>query len=160
VTGENGRGASRDPGAEPGRDPGVEPSRDPELRAGFAALRRQEEQKAPAFATLWDGAVRRSRAARGRGLRRAALAAASATAALAALAVALSPWVRSGIVSPRPPAWQALSPAGRPAPSITTWRPPTDFLLRTPGEEILAQAPSFGRDAALDSGVPRPTPRR
>lgn len=151
MTGENGRGASRDPGAEPGRDR--------ELRAGFAALRRQDEQAAPAFAALWNGAVRRSRAARGRGLRRAALAAASATAALAALAVALSPWVKSGLLSPRPSARQALSPAGRPAPSITAWRPPTDFLLRTPGEEILVQAPSFGRDAALDGGIPRRPPR-
>lgn len=46
--------------------------------------------------------------------------------------------------------WQPYSPAERhaaavtrPAESLSNWHAPTDFLLRTPGQELLEQLPSF-----------------
>ena len=35
----------------------------------------------------------------------------------------------------------ALRPRQTPAPSILTWTPPTDVLLRTPGSELLTTVP-------------------
>jgi len=119
-----------------------------DLRGLFAALRRQDSAKTPAFETLLAGAAagrgRRRPWPRGGGL----LAAASlVVAALAAVAV---------LRAPPPPARVV---------SIEEWRAPTDFLLRTPGREILETVPLIGERpslAPLGGAVPRaasPRPR-
>ena len=103
-------------------------SREPELRDRFAALRREDEQGTPPFAAVWNAArARRQRpASRGWLL-------ASAAIALCVLLVWLT-W-RTG--TPPPPPTHLDT-----GPSLADWRPPTDFLLETPGREILA-APSW-----------------
>ncbi|HYL05283.1 MAG TPA: hypothetical protein VE075_04545 [Thermoanaerobaculia bacterium] len=145
----SGDGAGR--GARP--DLGPQPDLDVELRGGFAALRRQEEAAAPSFGTFAkrgakraaERAAARRRArdprAHGRRLPPLAIAAATAAVACAALVVVTSPWLGTH------------APLGgtsvRPKPSITAWRPATDFLLRTPGREILAGPPAFGSYSAI-----------
>jgi hypothetical protein len=125
-----------------GSDPGPDANLDRDLRDSFAALRRQEEAAAPGFGTLSELAARRRRRARGRKRRLQPLAAAAATAAVAcaALVLATSPWLRPH-----------ARPAGTyaPAPSISAWRPATDFLLRTPGHEVLVRLPAFGSSSAM-----------
>ena len=37
----------------------------------------------------------------------------------------------------------AVIPRRPPAPSISTWTAPTDFLLQTPGRELLASVPDL-----------------
>ena len=112
---------------------------DRDLRERFAALRAEEQRRAPRFSAVWAAAEDRRGRRQGRraGLR---LAAAFAGAALLTLAVFV--WRPS---SPPPPA-----PGSEPVPpSITEWRAPTDFLLETPGREVLRTVPRFGR-----SGLP------
>jgi hypothetical protein len=132
-----------------GNRTGVGPDTDRELRHRFAALRRQEEGEAPGLGTLLERAARRSRGTHRPGSRFRPLAAATMAAAiaLAMLAVIGLPSVRSRIWSPRPP-------VTAPVPSITAWRAPTDFLLHTPGEEILGTPPALGRVPSLDLGTP------
>jgi hypothetical protein len=146
-----GRGAAggTEADAGSGRDSGRDPA--PDLRDGFAALRRHEEQAAPSFATFAAEAARRRRGPRGRDHRWRPLAVAAATAAavLGALAVGTSPWLRTHL-SPSTAAAQL-------APSISAWRPATDFLLRTPAQEILSTSPTFGRDPSLGLGNPPST---
>jgi hypothetical protein len=94
------------------------------LRRRFAALRQEEDQQAPVFATLW-----RSRAgARRRQTRWFAAAACAMIALLAFL------WIRS--VQRRPD--------DKTVASITEWKAPTDFLLETPGRELLRTVPEIG----------------
>jgi hypothetical protein len=110
--------------------------RDDDLRARFAALRREEGEAAPGFAESRARARRRSLAARAPGRRRVAL-------RLAALAVALG-WLgwRSGdLRRPAPP-----PPDTAPVEaSILAWRPATDGLLSTFGRELIATTPTLGR---------------
>jgi len=148
--GDAGRGAE---GGGPG--PGPRPDLDRELREGFAALRRQEKAAAPGFSTLaqrtGERAGGRSRQPGERGtwgtrrVRPLAIAAATAAVAGAALVLVTSPWLGTHAPS------GASSP--RPLPSITAWRPATDFLLRTPGREILAGPPAFGRASSIGAGL-------
>jgi len=131
---------------------------DPDLRRLFAELRRQEEPAAPRFAVLWGEAarrreVRRETSARHR-LRPAALAGAAAAAlaavaVLAILAVAGLGWFRTAAL----PSDRSASRSS--APWLADWRPPTDFLLRTPGREILSAAPAFGPSGSLGFEPPR-----
>jgi hypothetical protein len=141
---------------------------DAELRERFAALRRQETEAAPGFGEI----VYRARAKRrrdrhagaiggwaGRGgsvparrLRLAALGALAMVLALAALLAITRPWAGTRGL---PPAASRARP--RPVPLLTAWRSPTDFLLRTPGSEILSTTPSFGSDLFLGfEARPRP----
>jgi hypothetical protein len=116
------------------------PDLDPDLRDSFAALRRQEEAGAPEFEVLSESAARR-RQPRGPSRRFRPLAIAAATAAVAAaLVVASAPWLRT----PAPPADSSVRPV-----SITAWRPATDFLLRTPGQEVLTKPPAFGSASSI-----------
>jgi hypothetical protein len=96
---------------------------DRDLYEAFQALRREEEAGVPRFALP---AV----AAHGR------YPLAVATACLiAVLAAAL--WLMPG----------HHARSGRPeraAASITSWTPPTDFLLKTPGRELVEGVPSIG----------------
>jgi len=100
---------------------------DRDLRERFAALRREEEAGAPAI----EGLVARARArTRGEALRIRRPVLVLATAAAVLLVIALLDLHKP----PRP----------FPVPSITEWRSPTDFLLQTPGREVLESLPRFG----------------
>jgi hypothetical protein len=117
-----------------------------DFREGFAALRGEDSAKTPAFETLLAGAA----AGRGRGRRLprwgGLLAAASLVAAALAAVAVLRP--------PRTPSRAA---------SIEEWTAPTDFLLRTPGREILETVPRIGARpdlAPFESAIPRGAVRK
>jgi hypothetical protein len=93
---------------------------DDDLRQRFAALREQDERDRPGFPQVRAGALARRKT----GGRRLPLAAVAA-AALVLLALVLGR-------EPEPP-----------GPSLAEWRAPTDFLLDTPGREVLTLAPSL-----------------
>lgn len=110
----------------------IGPEDDRDLRARFAELRRQDALRAPEFA----GLIRRSRPPMFRRM---------AVAAVCVLVAGLLVLV----LYPRRPAPPALS--------LTQWRSPTDFLLQTPGRDLLRSVPRFG--AWPEEGVaPGPSP--
>jgi hypothetical protein len=94
---------------------------DDRLRDAFAELRRVEAERAPQFERLWYVDPARSRLRVGP-FPRLALAALL----LLVVVLALVPMLR------RPP-----------QPSITAWKAPTDFLLATPGRELLHSTPEL-----------------
>lgn len=96
---------------------------DADLRQAFAALRREEAKAAPTFE-----AVRAQ--ARGRPRRLAPLGGLLVAASVAAAIL--------GIVVRRPD-------PPPPMASMEQWIAPTDFLLDTPGREILQTVPQIGR---------------
>jgi len=110
---------------------------DDTLRGRFAVLRREEVQHAPEFGRLWHG-----RADARRRQTRWFMAAASALIALLALF-----WIRS--VQRRPD--------DKTVASITEWKAPTDFLLETPGREMLRTVPEIGTWHVYNA-VPGDTP--
>ena len=115
-----------------------EGSRDQELRALLRARREREEHPAPAFRKLWSAArARRNPRWRTRRLRY-ALAAVALVAAVGAYAVTA---LRSS--SPPDPALLQVASLSR---QLDEWEAPLDFLLETPGIEILESAPQFGVD--------------
>ena len=95
------------------------------LRNRFVSLRQQEQQRVPAFVSLWG---RKSPVQRRKGLWLVA-------AACALIAVAATLLLRSE----RPNREEVLTV------SITEWKAPTDFLLETPGREILQTVPEIGK---------------
>jgi hypothetical protein len=95
------------------------------LRRRFAVLRREEERHAPEFATLW-------KAQTGARRRKVRWVAASACALIALLALF---WIRSA----------QRRPDDKTVASITEWKAPTDFLLETPGRELLRAVPEIGQ---------------
>lgn len=95
------------------------------LRNRFVSLREEEQRHIPAFASLWG---RRTRVQRSKGLWFAA-----ATCALIVVAAILL------LRSERPNRDEVLMV------SITEWKAPTDFLLETPGREILQTVPEIGK---------------
>jgi hypothetical protein len=107
-----------------------------DLRRRFAALRKEDARGAPGFAGLWREAHGR------RGSRRSRpvfwLAVAAGTCALL---------VTTAMVARRP----HLSPSAETiiTPSLSHWRPPTDFLLQTPALEILTTVPALGEATPL-----------
>ena len=84
------------------------------LRDAFGTLRQQEEASAPRFDRMW-----RARAPR------------SLTPRLAFAAMVL---ITVAVLVFRPE---------KPQPSITAWKAPTDFLLQTPGRELLQSTPEL-----------------
>jgi len=86
---------------------------DDRLRAAFAELRRVESVRTPPFRGLLSSRARRP-----------SLRLAFAVLLLIVLAV-------------------VMIPRRAPQPSITTWRAPTDFLLKTPGQELLESVPDL-----------------
>ena len=109
------------------------------LRRRFAVLRREEEQQAPEFATLWM-----TRAGTRPGCGRWIAAPACALIALLALF-----WMRSA----------QRRPDNKTVASITEWKAPTDFLLETPGRELLRTVPEIGQwhvYAATPGAIPSP----
>lgn len=109
------------------------------LRRHFAVLRREEEQHAPEFGRLWHG-----RADARRRQTRWFIAAACVLVALLALV-----WIRSA----------QRRPDDKTVASITEWKAPTDFLLETPGRELLRTVPEIGQWSAY-TAMPgaRPSP--
>jgi hypothetical protein len=103
------------------RNQGDAGSSDETLRGRFAALRREDEQSVPGFAGLWR--------ARARSPRRWTYWLATAACAVVILAGLL--WLRS--VRPGSKVDKTVS--------ITEWKAPTDFLLETPGREMLRTVP-------------------
>lgn len=117
---------------------------DRNLRDRFAALRADDERLAPDFRRAFMGPAP-PRRARYRGL------ALSGLAALVALAFFFG---RYG--GDRAPDHSAVV-----EPSISRWRSPTDFLLETPGRQLLQALPAVG-GWRLDAPQPvsRPTAGR
>ena len=116
---------------------------DHDLRDGFAKLRREDQAQAGEF----QDSLRRARP------RMAPVRRALWVAAAASLAVFIAVGVRS---LQRPGQRNPASPDV----SITEWRSSTDFLLRTPGAEILHTVPRIGELPAYTGtpGESRPTP--
>jgi hypothetical protein len=94
------------------------------LQRRFAALRQEEDQQAPEFARLWQAGAGAQR-------RQTRWFAATACALIALLAFL---WIRS--VQRRAD--------DKTVASITEWKAPTDFLLETPGSELLRTVPEIG----------------
>ena len=113
---------------------------DRELRRWFAAQRREELEAAPPFRRVWA-------AARARRRPRPRVRFAAAAVALAILGLL---WLRPD----RGPA-----PESGTSPSIAQWRSPTDFLLATPGRELLSTIPALGGPAIPRLGLPVPPPK-
>ena len=104
---------------------------DRNLRERFARQRSEEARDVPDFARAWAAAQQRGR----RPPRRGRLVLLTAGAAAAAVAMVL-------LWHPSPP---PLPPSASTSPSLEQWRAPTDFLLQTPGRELLSGVPAFGR---------------
>ncbi len=113
---------------------------DRDLRRRFAALRRQELEAVPPFRRVWA-------AARARRRPRPRVRFAVAAVALAILGLL---WLRPDT---RP------APESGTSPSIAQWRSPTDFLLATPGRELLSTVPALGSPAIPGLGLPVPPPK-
>lgn len=113
------------------------------LRRRFAVLRREEEQHAPEFSRLWHTRI---------GPRRHQVRWVAATAcALIALLAFL--WMRSA----------QRRPEEKTVASITEWKAPTDFLLETPGRELLRTVPEIGQwhvYTAMPNATPTPAGKK
>ena len=126
--------------SDKGRHPDSEPrgrDSDDMLQRHFAVLRREEERHAPEFATLWKARARTRR-------RQARWFAATACALIALLAFL---WIRSA----------QRHAQEKTVASITEWKAPTDFLLETPGRELLRTVPEIG-EWQVYSAMPGATP--
>jgi hypothetical protein len=97
---------------------------DGDLHSLFATMRQEEQQHIPVFASLWGA---RTRAPRGKVLWFVA-----ATCTLIAVAAIF-------LLRLERPKREEVSMA-----SITEWKAPTDFLLETPGREMLRTVPEIG----------------
>lgn len=113
---------------------------DRDLRGWFAAQRREEQEAAPPFRRVW-AAARAQRRPRPR-----------VRFAIAAVALALV-----ALLWLRPDTGRAPEPGT--SPSIAQWRSPTDFLLATPGRELLSTVPALGDPATLGLSLPVPPPK-
>jgi hypothetical protein len=112
---------------------------DQDLRDRFAALRRDEETRAPGFAAMSKPSTRQVRRRSPARL----IAATTLLTAVIAVALWLSPagwnhefWNRE--------LWRPHRDQGSQVASITKWKSPTDFLLQTPGSELLRTVPDLG----------------
>lgn len=106
------------------RDAGAAGFTDEQLQRRIADLRREDERRAPQFTSLWRGRQRKPQ----RGIRR-LIAAAGAVIVLAGL---------FGLRAVRPGSENTT------VASITEWKAPTDFLLETPGRDLLRTVPEIG----------------
>ena len=120
------------------------PEDDRRLAAAFADLRREEEAQVPPFAEV----VRRGRARPGRAAGPVPLRPVGLAAAVGVVLVLLGVWVGVRTREPRPAAM----------PSLAEWRSPTDFLLATPGRDLLAAPSAWGRSVLDLREVPTASP--
>ncbi len=100
---------------------------DRDLRERFAAIRHEEETRAPAFRRP-SPCVHVARRPHPR---------LAVAAACLALTIAAAAWL---VIGSHP----AVQPREQTTASLTSWKPATDFLLDTPGRDLLRQVPSFG----------------
>lgn len=118
--------------------------RDNDLRARFALLRQEEQSQAPAFKVLspTNLALRQTKFA-GKLI--------AVTVCIVIISAAL--WLRL-------PWWNPF-PSRQPVVSLAQWHSPTDFLLETPGREILRTVPEIGvwHDSAKASTDRRKSPQ-
>lgn len=114
---------------------------DTDLRAAFEVLRRGDAAGAPSFQALLEEASRRAHRRRPW-----LVPAVTWGVAAAALTVAIVTVARRS--EPRLP----------PSVSIEQWIAPTDFLLETPGRELLETVPRIGEVASI--GPPEVTEER
>jgi len=105
----------------------------------FARMRQEDQQYIPVFASLWGG---RTRAPRGK-----ALWFVAATCLLIAVAAIF-------LLRFERPKREQVSMA-----SITEWKAPTDFLLETPGREMLRTVPEIGVWRGYTAATAAPTGR-
>jgi hypothetical protein len=114
---------------------------DADLRAHFASLRRAAEAKTPGFERVVGRTPRQPNPVF-RGL------AVAASVVLVAIAAAML-WSSNPHRSPT---------RNAAAPMLADWRAPTDFLLDTPGRELLYAIPDMGRyPSALGPSPPTRT---
>ena len=104
------------------------------LQAKYARLRRAEAASVPSFERVIGRDRRRSNHALWRVGVAAALLLTVATAAIVRLA---------------PPGGSAIQ-----ASALANWRAPTDFLLDTPGRELLHTIPDVGHNSSAELGPP------
>ncbi len=131
---------------------------DPALRQRFAALRDEESGRAPGF----EQVLRRTRATPHLGLR-AVAGALSLVVVVATVAVLAIPHLREPRL--RAPPLSVQRRPGADVPALAQWRAPTDFLLNTPGRELLQAIPHIGESLSGDFNAlperksisPRPT---
>lgn len=118
---------------------------DRDLRENFDALRREDAGAAPAFDPIWDAAARR------RSSRRFTAASGRALWAAASVVVIAGAAILYRGASPPEAASEDVARA------FAEWRAPTDFLLRTPGRELLETVPRVSVDlpTGLIDGIPR-----
>ena len=109
---------------------------DSELRRRFSLLREADRERIPTFAQTQQRVRARSASRAPIGVR---------TLAIAAVATVLiaTVWTARGRSFSR----------SETVPAIGTWRAPTDVLLRTPGNEILAEMPALSA-SVLDKMIP------
>jgi hypothetical protein len=107
---------------------------DTALRKRFAGLRQEEQQHTPAFAPLWSGRARAPH-------RKALWYVATACVLIVVVAILL-------LLSERPSRNEVSMV------EITEWKAPTDFLLETPGREILQTVPEIGRWRGYTAATP------
>jgi hypothetical protein len=112
------------------------------LRQQFAALRRAEEVRVPRF----ERVIGRTRRRSSRGLR-------GLTVAACVLLVAVT------IAMVRGSHRDWLHTIHSDVPMLVDWHAPTDFLLDTPGRELLHSIPDIGRYSATEFWPLPPTRR-
>jgi hypothetical protein len=120
---------------------------DRDLYEAFAAVRREEEAGAPPMSI-------RPRVARDGERQRFSGRLAVGAVCLAA-AIAATVWLLPG--------WHGLNRGrepGKVTASITTWKPATDFLLETPGRQMLTSVPAIGEWHGQATVPGRATPPR
>lgn len=109
---------------------------DPDLREHFASLRREDAARTPGFTQVLQRARHASTRITGM------------LAAAACLMIAVAAVTVMRLVHDRAPA------ARHAAPWLADWRAPTDFLLNTPGRELLHTVPQFGDRSANGPSLP------
>ena len=107
-----------------------------ELRRRFVQQREADRERTPTFAQTY-GRARARRSWRGRLRVRPLVIGAAAAVAIATV------WLAHA---------RSFSPAAV-TPTISTWRAPTDVLLRTPGSDLLGEMPALGT-SVLDTMIP------
>ena len=97
---------------------------DDDLRRRFATLRAEEEARAPRFVASYAAQARQRSGIPGKLI--------AATACVAIIVAAAF--------------WRPSSPRreGQPVAALAQWKAPTDFLLQTPGRELLQTVPTLG----------------
>lgn len=122
---------------------------DSDLQEQFASLRRAEAASAPNFESVIGAGRRRSSYAGWR----------AGVFAAGLVIVALGGVILRASHPPEAPTTLA------PAPALADWRAPTDFLLDTPGRELLHTIPDLGRRTSAGlhplppTGITTPVPR-